>query len=649
MARERQVHMSRAAKSTTTSRARVRGKAGAGGRVRAVRPDTIDFRDLPFRPSVTAAPAPTLFPRVVLPVKNQLETSACTGFSLSLVVEYLLRKSGREPAPDISPYMLYSMARRYDEFPGSRDEGSSLRGALKGWYNHGACAEALWRTGLKMPPAPKAAPDDWWLDAVRRPLGAYYRIDKKQLTDIHAALNEVGIVYASTDTHTGWDAGDGGGGRGAWKSPPASFADDIFVIPPHEGGDGGHAIALIGYNEDGFLLQNSWGPGWGSYGYGLLTYGDWLHNAMDCWVAQLGVATKEHEDISRSSTLRLDTRGRVALSSSTVLRDREVAPFVLDMSNNGRLSTSGLFRTSEDDVRAIVDVHLAEARTRWNAEHRPIDVCVYAHGGLVGEKDAARTAAEWIPVLYERQIFPIFLMWETDFLSTVVNRISDAVRDVPRPAGAGEGFWSRAERWWNERVERLAAMPGTALWSEMKQNAAAISRDARSGGALLWSHFAESGVKKGDVRFHLVGHSAGSIVHAHVINALSPKVTFESVSFLAPAVRLDTFDELVRPELERGAIKRYQQCHLTAKAEEDDPTCGPYRRSLLYLVSQSFEGGKQTPILGMQKYFDPYASRLKNTTVHASPGAASASTTHGGFDNDPATMQRVVEFIKRAR
>jgi hypothetical protein len=43
--------------------------------------------------------------------------------------------------------MLYSMARRYDEFAGQPgvDSGSSLRGAMKGWYKHGVCgATTLW-------------------------------------------------------------------------------------------------------------------------------------------------------------------------------------------------------------------------------------------------------------------------------------------------------------------------------------------------------------------------------------------------------------------------------------------------------------------------------------------------------------------------
>lgn len=612
-------------------------------RKRTVRPDRLDFRDLPFRPNIALAPPPELFPARPLTVKDQRATSACTGFALSTVVEHLLLRAQRDTAPKISPYMLYSMARRYDEFPGSRDEGSSLRGALKGWHKHGACCDRLWRTGVRMPPAPQDPARDWWLDAANRPLGAYYRIDKGQIADLHAALNEVQVVYASADTHAGWDAGDRV--RSASKRP-ASFRDGIFTIPPRRGGAGGHAFAIVGYNEQGFLIQNSWGAGWGSHGYAILTYEDWLENAMDCWVAQLGVVTREHRAISVSNTLRTDRRGRVELAGGVILRNREIAPFIVNLGNDGELSRSGEFRTTPDDLRALVDIHLAAARRRWGLEDDPIDICIYVHGGLVGEKEAAAAAADWIPLLYEQRIFPVFLMWETGLLTTVLNRIEDAVRDVPRPAGAGEGFWSRAERWWNTRLERALAAPGTLIWGEMKDNAIKISKNRRSGAAQLYAALTGSAIAKQPVRFHLVGHSAGSIVHSHLIDALAGRHRFESVSFLAPAVRVDTFDALVRPRLTDGTVQRYQQFHLTDKAEREDPSCGPYRRSLLYLVSESFEGGRRTPILGMERYFDPALGRLGNVTVHVAPGRASASTTHGGFDDDPATRRRVLEFIR---
>jgi hypothetical protein len=172
---------------------------------------------------------------------------------------------------------------------------------------------------------------------------------------------------------------------------------------------------------------------------------------------------------------------------------------------------------------------------------------------------------------------------------------------------------------------------------------------------LLYEHFKKQAANN-PVRLHLVGHSAGSIVASFMIDRLigDGLKSFESVSFLAPAVRLDTFDRLVRPQLDAGRVKRFQQFHLTEHAEESDPTCGPYRRSLLHLVSESFEGGTTTPILGMQKFFDPYLKTLPVATqnrirVFASPASNGpdpvASSTHGGFDDDPGTRQRVVDFI----
>lgn len=615
-------------------------------RIRNVHPDTIDFRDLPFRPSVGTTPRPSVFPAIPLPVKSQGETSACTGFALSLVVEFLLRKSGREPKAEVSPYMLYSMARRYDEFSGAGDDGSSPRGALKGWHKHGACLDRLWKTGLDIPPVPENVADDWWLDAVRRPLGAYYRIDIRQISDIHSALNEVGIVYASVDTHAGWDAGD--------KEPPRtkrpkSF-DGMFAIPHRRGSAGGHAIALVGYNERGFLIQNSWGTRWGTYGLALLTYDDWLSNAMDCWVAQLGVATQEHEAIARSNTLRVDRSQKVTLASGEVLRNREISPFVVDMGNNGALSDRGVFRTTPDDLRALVQVHLAEARTRWRLTGKPIDVCIYAHGGLVDEKSAAACAAEWIPLLYGERIFPVFLMWETGFLDTVTNRLEDAVRGVPRVAGAGEGFWARAEKWWNRRLERLFWRPGTAIWGEMKQNAAAISANPNSGLVQLFRQFKTSQEAKQPIRIHLVGHSAGSIVNSHLIAAgVKQGLRFESVSYLAPAITMQDFRDLAYPHIQSGLVGRYQQFHLSDQAEQDDRTCSPYRRSLLYLVSESFEHGVPTPILGMQKYYDTAFGNRGKLKCHVSPGKVSGSTTHGGFDNDRPTQTQVISFIKGTR
>ena len=40
--------------------------------------------------------------------------------------------------------MLYELARKYDEWPGEGYEGSSARGAMKGWVRHGVASRLRW-------------------------------------------------------------------------------------------------------------------------------------------------------------------------------------------------------------------------------------------------------------------------------------------------------------------------------------------------------------------------------------------------------------------------------------------------------------------------------------------------------------------------
>lgn len=328
--------------------------------VRNVVPDRLDLRDRSYQPTIAITPGAALEPKHKnLPVLYQGSCSGCTGFALASVIHHVQLSAGRKTSEiKVSPYMLYSMARRYDEFPGNPDvdTGSSLRGAMKGWYKHGACAADLW-LALKMPTAPvKDASKDWWLDAVRRPLGAYYRVDTRSITDMHVALNETGILYASAICHSGWDQGFN----------LKTTQNKYWQIPAQKAlpGDGGHAFVIVGYTSAGFIIQNSWDTNWGSGGRAVLSYEDWLDNAMDCWVAQIGVVTDLHLEIAQSPTLRT-RKGKVQLAAESILRMREISPFIVDMENNGRLSNTGDFRTSDADLEALVNQHLGAARKAW--------------------------------------------------------------------------------------------------------------------------------------------------------------------------------------------------------------------------------------------------------------------------------------------
>src|SRR5512132_4305120 len=99
------------------------------------RPDTLDFRDLMYTPTLVEVPTSRSladYRKAGVPILDQGQEGACTGFGLATVVHYLLRS--RHIVRDdmeCSPRMLYDMARRYDEWPGDKYSGSSARGAMK--------------------------------------------------------------------------------------------------------------------------------------------------------------------------------------------------------------------------------------------------------------------------------------------------------------------------------------------------------------------------------------------------------------------------------------------------------------------------------------------------------------------------------------
>lgn len=612
---------------------------------RNIVPDRLDLRDRAYRPTVRQAPPDELntLARIRQPVRHQGDTFACSGFALAATIDVLLKRAGRHAEAGVSPFMLYNMARRYDEYPGYKaDEGSSVRGALKAWYRHGACAAKLWDS-IDMPAAKPDPKTDWWQDAVRRPLGAYYRVDSRSVTDLQVALWEVGVVYASVDCHSGWDEGYGVRSR-AWEIPQRRIAAD----------DAGHAIALVGYNHRGFLVLNSWGTGWGSRGTAILTYEDWLANAMDCWVAQLGVPTDQHREVAAAVSLRTTGR-KVTLASDVTLRNRELSPFIVNVANNGMLSGSGTFRTLPSDLNALATIHLDAALDVWKLRPgQPIDIAIYAHGGLVGEEAAADTAARWIPALYDAKVFPVFIMWESDILSTLKNRLADILVTSPteierRTAGVKDQW---LQRWWNTRLERTFARPGSFCWREMKQNARALSEQPGSGLRLLLAEFKAAQPKPGNpVRFHLIGHSAGAIVQTFMAEQLiTANESIESLVLMAPAVTNDEFVKRLKPHIGKK-IARFATYLLDDTTERSDPSCKPlllYGRSLLYLISESFETTqRRTPILGMERHFHAAARGIKPLKLVVAPGADSRSTTHGGFDDDADTMASVIDFLKQ--
>jgi hypothetical protein len=632
-------------------------------------PDRIDIRDWFYQPTLTPLPDQVVDCPLVPVILDQGTEGACTGFALAAVINYQLAQRKLLHALNseriVSPRMIYEMARRYDEWPGENYEGSSARGAMKGWVAHGVASRASWSDRMHGPGHLTREIAD---EAQRVPGGAYYRVMHRNIRDMHAALAEVGILYATLMVHEGWDE------PGPDTSPITYVLDGnlLELEPPiitRKGrADSGHAIALVGYTYDGFIVQNSWGDNWGNGGFALLPYADWMLHATDCWVAQLGVPINFNiwEEGAADTTAGIQRASRAVPLS-------EIRPYVVDIGNNGELSNSGDYWTTEEDLKRLFKSIQDQTQT-WSKRR----IMLYLHGGLNNEVAVARRIVAFRDVCLENEIYPIHIMWETGFWESLKSSILDLFTNKDERAGfewlskLREGLLEAKDR----TIELTAARPGTTLWNEMKENARLASTSR--GGMGLLTRQAQSVLTQLSLaerkkwELHVVGHSAGSIFAAYAIKLLIDlSLNFRSLQFMAPAITIDLFKRLLLPQIQSGRCPLPILYILSDVGERDDDV-GPYGKSLLYLVSNAFEGRRDTPLLGLERFIsyesqDPHKelveaeiAALFEKTLDGQPSLIVAGTgqqtatisprlsrsdTHGGFDNDEYTLNSVLYRI----
>jgi hypothetical protein len=648
----------KARKPETPDTKATRPAAAAAGKQRFLyaRPDGIDFRDKMYVPTLVEVPVERKledYRKAAAPILDQGEEGACTGFGLATVAHYLLltRRDSRDPAP-VSPFMLYDMARRYDEWAGEDYEGSSCRGAIKGWYKHGVCKQELWRSSSAKI---KALSQDVVTDAAARPLGAYFRVNHKDLVAMHAAITEAEVLYASATVHTGWEKVKSNG-KVRFETKPL----------------GGHAFAIVAYDKDGFWIQNSWGEDWGHDGFCHITYQDWLVNGSDVWAARLGAPVMLPEALRSAET------SMVGAVRSKAFVYTDIRPHVISIKNDGQLDEHGDIGTSPDMVREIFQEDFLRITAGWKKKR----LVLYAHGGLVGEEAALQRVSDYRKATLQAECYPLAFIWKSDYWTTLKNMLLDATQRR-RP----EGFLDSTKDFMLDRLddalEPIARVfTGKAEWSEMKENALMATTSATGGARMVADEIAKLVKSHDDVELHIVGHSAGSIFHAPFVQYLTGQgmigsgpmapskvkglgVKIDSCTLWAPACTTQLFKDSYLPAIDQGLIDRFALFTLTDKAEQDDNCANIYHKSLLYLVSNAFEETARIPlihpdgepILGMQKCVEEDDAvnsifkqkradwiRSPNTKPVGSADAAQ-SMHHGDFDDDEATVKATLARI----
>lgn len=659
------------------------------------RPDRVDLRDRVYQPRLISLPSrypdldqigqylPDYAKTLVL---DQGQEGACTGFGLAAVVNFLLWERNNlrtEGLTTVSPRMLYHMARLYDEWPGEDYEGSSCRGAMKGWQRHGVCTEEYWpygKGGKKGKSKTFAPPQAGWeQDAATRPLGAYYRIDKASITDLQSAIYEVKAIYCSANVHKGWFL---------------KKTNALTVIRPDEKNVGGHAFALVGYTEDGFIVQNSWGPGWGYHGFAIVSYEDWVANGTDAWVAVLGapmrVSTGEVPTTFSTRPLKQFAAQRAGLPGAGFaykndkvrsLGESEAYEHTLVLGNNG-LPINRIVSV-ENAAKAVEQVCLTAPQQWFGTQpaSQPRRLAVFVHGGLNSEQGSIERIRVMAPYFRENGIYPLFITWKTGVMESIGDILDDAAREIfsGQPEMRDEGIVDRIQEALAEARDRsievacenLLVKP---LWSQMKQNAAA-SAEGGAGLDLLAAHLKTLQGKVPNLEIHLAGHSAGSIVLGYLFDLLPKSVAAHSLSLFAPACTVAFAVEHYGAAI-GGRKLTPEAVHVDIMDDEREraDTVGPYGKSLLYLVSRALENRHKMPLLGMQwawqvpkapqgewssdrgsqEALAKWAGIGANMTLHlhgkreeyVSTGAGRIRLAHGSFDNDVAVVSAMLRRMR---
>ena len=636
-------------------------------------PDPFDELDLLYRPRLQRLPE-ALDQRAGQAVLDQAGNS-CTGHAVAALINTVLAEPPPEKFPThgaprkqtthVSPYMLYAMARRYDEFPGQADVGSSLRGAFKGWYHHGVCTERTWPATIE----DRDLDDPKFVaECLKTPLGAYYRVSSRRIDDMQSAITELGAIAASAAVHEGWRTPKSRRIRGRTN----------WVIEGPAAEMGGHAFLIAGYNDVGFLIQNSWGTKWGHNGYATLPYDDWLDNGYDAWVGRPGVP--QYGSGQGRRFMVAGGRSLVAASGPDLVR---LKSYVIDVTAGGLLSTQGKVTSTPAQIDAMAAAMEAQ-HDAWAGEPTkpPRRVVLFAHGGLVGEAGGIAIADRMIDWWKANRIYPIHIVWESDPITTIFGSL-DHIRETLPFGGLLDGFWEALD----------TALEGAGrnirpLWERMKTNAKMASdpllnntpRELQPGVTLFIEKLAAYWLKHPELEVHLVGHSAGSVVLAAAVKRLFAfNVPVDSLQLMGGAIRADDFVRDVVPRLATAPggdqmVRRFAAYDLKNGFELDDVCPGPpspavYHKSLLYFVARSLEQlplNFEVPMVGLENslavvYTMPdglprplIAAMGGAVNVVLAPNTATAADSrsnargHGEFDDDPDTMTSVLLRIKRS-
>lgn len=216
-------------------------------------PSPPDIRDYTLSAGVTREKLPETFINDSVKIKNQGARSTCVAHSLSSLVEFHNQQETKAYS-EFSTEFIYG-CRTLSDYLG---EGMHLRDGLKVIQKYGDVKYSVLPGNSIVNIARNkviADFDNLVEKAYPYRISTYYKINS--LDELKYALYHDGPV------------------PGAMKYyKKCTIASDGTYSYDTNGTYGNHAVLIVGWTEDGFIIQNSWGLLWGNKGYFKVRYED---------------------------------------------------------------------------------------------------------------------------------------------------------------------------------------------------------------------------------------------------------------------------------------------------------------------------------------------------------------------------------------
>lgn len=224
------------------------------GRALQWKREPVDTRDRIYAPKAIILPKTVDLRSYCSPVDDQGNLGSCTGNAIAGVIECLDRKTGKNL--DVSRLFIY-YEERVLEGSVNYDSGAYIRDGIKVVNKKGAPLESIWPYNInKFATRPNQAA---YTDALKRTAGTY-----EKCTNLAAIKNALARGFPVVVGFDVYDSFYSIGSNGIMPYPNVNRETLL----------GGHAVAIVGYNDNTnrLIVRNSWGTSWADRGYFYMPY-----------------------------------------------------------------------------------------------------------------------------------------------------------------------------------------------------------------------------------------------------------------------------------------------------------------------------------------------------------------------------------------